>query len=361
MSIKPLSTQATFAALVLTILLPLHGQAEVIAEDGAVTNTIGAPGGTPLDPNEYIIGVSAAYDANFGMQPLSIGVGGYAYNILTVQNGSTLRNNSATIGGSSLGSYANAIVITGEDSTWNIYAGANPGVGTLRVGSNGSYDNSLTISAGGSVSNGSTEIGHGQGHSNTVLVTGEGSTWNTSGILIGSSGLSAHSNTVTVAAGATLNNVSTIITGDNGNGGLVTDFGSVWNSTTLQFSSVGQSNSFTVANEGLAKIGTLTVDGGWEIRFAGGYLALEGDQTLALESFIATQSFMIWDAQTETWQSGTQGDFIITHYTSNGDAKTATGYDDLGGYTVVQAVPEPGSLLFVLAGAGALFALRRRS
>lgn len=184
-------------------------------------------------------------------------VGNAGNGTLTISEGGTvITNKSASIGkeADSIG----IVSVTGGESLWNIkYFSSNIVnniTNTLSVGESG--NGALTISEGGTVINESASIGRNSGSTGMVNVTGSGSLWkikfnssqitskNNSTLSVGESG----NGLLTISEGGTVTNESASIGRYAGSTGVVnvTDDGSQWNTSKM----------LTVGNVGN---GTLTI------------------------------------------------------------------------------------------------------
>ncbi|MFH1496891.1 MAG: hypothetical protein ABII82_03600, partial [Verrucomicrobiota bacterium] len=132
---------------------------------------------------------------------------------------------------------------------------------------------------------------------------------------------------------------------------------------------VSRTNSLTVADGALVVVdGLFSVSGGSEdsnfLRLDGGYLAWFGNRATELSQLLETGSIQAWDG--ESWIDADGSSlFDFGYFVNNEDAFAFTGYEGLGGYTILTAaaVPEP-SAFATLAGCGALvvaLSLRRAS
>ncbi len=117
-------------------------------------------------------------------------------NTLTIANGGAVSAAGSFIGfgtGGNTGANSNTVTVTGTGSVWNNSGSLNVGYGDLGF-------NTLTIANGGAVSSAGTSIIGAAANGNTVTVTGPGSVWNNSGTLdVGQN--SGYSNTLTIANG----------------------------------------------------------------------------------------------------------------------------------------------------------------
>ncbi len=166
--------------------------------------------------------------------------------VLLIQNGGLLANNSGIVGGEL--SNSNNVTVTGAGSVWSNSA-------DLSVGSSGTI-NQVTINAGGLINCANGYIGNGLGNSNTLTVTGNGSAWNVANTLY--VGWAAGGNALVASNGAQVTSNS----GDlghfygvgpvnSGNKVLVSGTGSVWsNAGSLYVGNSGVSNSLMISNGG---------------------------------------------------------------------------------------------------------------
>lgn len=285
----------------------------------------------------------------------------------------------------------NSLLITGAESSYTVQS-------DMAIGLRGS-NNTITVENGARLSNddnpetsGYLFVGRGEagyldmGRQNSAIVQGTGSVWNNSNIVV--LGEYGSENSIIVRDGATFTSGSMIIgqydvtvgggiTGMN-NELLVTGANSVWQNvgSVAIGSSENEGNSgnrIVVQDRGLAMLGdglptledvpdTLTVALGNKIRIDGGYIALFGDQQAAITALIDAGAFQV--LQGGIWTDATSSDIQFAYFATGADTSSFTAgyYDNLGGYTVVTAVPEPSTavLLFGALVVG-LWMLRRRS
>jgi T5SS/PEP-CTERM-associated repeat protein len=229
----------------------------------------------------------------------------------------------------------------GVGTTVYIAAGAPSNFGTLEVTDGSSLNvQSLILGFSGSasvtVSGGTVTTVGGDG-----LVVGNGGR---SSLLVGNGG-SLSSPVATI--GWTTANCSVKVTGP----------GSQWvNSGNLRLGYFSSGNTLTISDGSLVKVsGTLSVGVGSGtntfLRLDGGYLALFNDQTSALTNYITSGKVQTWNGT--DWAVNTApGGFSLAYYQTDAAAKSFTGYDGLGGYTILTAtaVPEPSTYAMALAG-----------
>ncbi len=119
-------------------------------------------------------------------------------------------------------------------------------------------------------------------------------------------------------------------------------------------------NNLTLSSGGLFKLAntlsTVTIQPSNYVRFDGGFLAWNGNQTGSLAASVV----QVWDGA--AYVGGVLNtNYSATFYASNDDALAATGISGLGGYTVfTNIVPEPTSAA-ILGVAGLTLLRRRRS
>jgi len=243
-----------------------------------------------------------------------VGYGTFGNGTLTVNSGGYMRSNYAYIGATGTGT------VTISSGTWE-------NAGDYLLGDSG-RNCTFTVQAGGIATTGlSALIGDGSsafpssGSNNRALVTGAGSSWKIGdGLVVGKYG---SNNLLTVQDGALVR---------------------IGNSAddTIQFSTDGSSaNNFLRVDEA--------------------YVALYGDRVDTFEDLVASGVIQVWNGS--AWTVSTDLEiFTITYYATNAEGLAGTGYDGLGGFTALTAIPEPSAIALVGVGvAGALLGLRRRA
>ena len=293
---------------------------------------------------------------------LAVGDGG-SENSLTLSGASTVQAPSLYIGSGNAGN-----PLQGSLARVNVLGGSNLAVeNSASMGTNG-HDNALRVASGGHFSSGSFSVGGNLfssigGHTdlgtgNSITVCGSGTDFSATGVLyIGYSGANNHfvlSGGASATSGTTYigsnsgyyifgTNTFTLVTGDN-NTALASGTGTLWTVTnTLQIGQSSNNGSCLVLSDGaLVKVGdadgeTLVVKnpGHNFVRFSGGLLALFGDQSAAAAALLANGTFEVWNETTYTWDAASAGTLSIHYYADDASAKSATGLDGLGGFTVV--------------------------
>jgi T5SS/PEP-CTERM-associated repeat protein len=174
-------------------------------------------------------------------------IGRYAPgNQLLISNGGQVSNVIAYIGGNSVSSSNNSVLVTDPGSVWSndlLYVGS--GVGNRLV-----ISNQASVFSSGAIL---SDVG-GRGRS-SVLVTGSGSIWSNTYYLY--VGLGGQNNSLNIADGATLYSSYEAYVGDStsssNNVVIVSDPGSTWyNSGPLTLGYNGSGNSLILSNGGRA-------------------------------------------------------------------------------------------------------------
>jgi len=340
-------------------------RADVVAADGAVGNRL-YDSGTEGNPSVYLIGqdgpVTTGTDANVTW------LGG-SYDHLVVQNGSVYSSGGYVYVGQEAGEDHNLAHVTGG-STWNVRY-------DLYVGIGGSH-NALVVDGGShvNITDYGLHVGRydssytGTSSYNTATVSGPGSTLDAAqGIIVGSAG--SHNsllveNGATVSAGYYTNIGSS---GSDNNSLVITGAGSRFDSAeSIQLANYGGAGNTITLTDGGLLVGEDGLSVGFNqnnfVNLNGGFLALAGDQSWWINSFITNGAFRYWDGS--AWVVGDASDFSFDYFDDEADALAFSGYEGLGGYTLVTApylapVPEP-AVCAALAGLGvlALAAWRRR-
>lgn len=339
--------------------------------------------------------ITGAFSTFTTSQRTTVGNNG-SDNLMTVSEGAAASSQQLHIGyGGSIDpnlGLRNSLVVTGADSSYTVQS-------DIWLGYRGS-NNSITVENGARLSNddnpvtsGYLFVGRGDstyltmGRQNSAIVQGTGSVWNNSNIVV--LGEYGSENSIVVRDGGTFTSGSMIIgqyavtvggvTSGMNNEILVTGAGSVWQNvgSVAIGSSENDGNSgnrLVVQDHGLAIIGdgipatdpddnpipdTLTVALGNKIRLDGGYIALFGDQQAVVSALIDAGAFQI--LQGGIWTDATSSDIQFAYFTTGTDTSSFTDgyYDNLGGYTVVTAVPEPSTWALLALAIGAVVLLRR--
>ncbi len=336
----------------------------------AVMN-VGARGsGTAVINGGYVSANAATFGVNAG------GIGS-----LTVTSGSMIGTTGAlNVGSAGTGiaainggyvSYANGNIGNASGGTGSLTAtsGSLRITGTLGVGVLGT--GTMTVNGGGVTSSRAT-ISSGTSGQGTVLVSS--GTWTNSGSMtVGALGSSA---TLTVQSGGRVTTGATVVgSGTSTNaafGGsntiLVTGTNARFEDTdSLVIGSYGSGNTVEVSDGALFMIGdtdgeTLSFSTGTGtdnfLRLNQGYVALFGDQVSEVNSLITGGNFQIWDGS--GWEVSTDlANFNVAYYATNIAANTFSGYEGLGGYTIVTTIPEPATWALLALAAGVIVWRRR--
>lgn len=231
--------------------------------------------------------------------------GFYGSGQLTIENGGTVTNVLGVLGYAP--SAHGSVQITGPGAQWSVS-------GQLVVGNAGPGE--LTVENSGRLFTAQTLVGAFSNSSSSVLVTGSDSIWTNAGSLtIGNNG--ASSNTVTITDQALLKQ----------------------NSASLSFSLGGGTDNY--------------------LRLDGGYFAWQGDNTSNVIDLVSDGFFQVWDGA--DWVNA-DGSFLFDfgYFATDAEALDFTGYNGLGGYTILTTVPEPGTWALLGLGLTTLLLRRRR-
>lgn len=275
-------------------------------------------------------------------------------NTLTIQDGATVDGAIIRAGGGSR-AVNNSILITGPGTQVTLSG---------ELGARSGTSNSITIQNGATVTSGTGTVGYsGTGHS--VTVKGEGTSWSTTVLSVGSF---SSWQSLKVESGALLESGSTGIGESNANAKnntvVVTGEGSIWNNSgDLTFGNFGSDNTITIADKALFSLGgnlVMNQNGGTNnlLRLDGGFFAWDGDRRSDLTTLLGQGVFQVWDG--DAWVTTDTGGFEALYFLNEGDAYNYTGYHNLGGYTILAAVPEPTTWALTGSAALAAFLLRRR-
>ncbi len=286
------------------------------------------------------------------------GTSGYIGNTgtgtLAITGSSTLQLMDATAG-----------YVAGSNGIVTLNGGTLAVAHSVNVGNSGT--GSLTINGGAVTAGLSVAIG--------ATATGQGSLTISAGSLVISdaAGLTvgARGRGSLLVTGGTISCGGGIVggVGPGSNNATITGRGSLWTIAANLTVGLGSSNnSLTLSDGGLVKVGDANGDiiqfnvggTGNVLQLGDGYLALYGDQTAYIGTLIAAGDIQLWDGS--AWVTNTDtANYSYTYFATNAAAQAFTGYDDLGGYTVLTPVPEPGAWRLIGLGCLAiLFFLRRK-
>lgn len=352
-------------ALIGSIPCALNGT--VIATDGDIPAVMDA-GGTEANPAEYILGNTGKFDKDFN-QAVTVG-STTTWNSLLIRNGSQFTvtdTHNSTIGFSDGSS--GSVTVTGEGSTWT-------NSGDLTIGWDGSGE--MLISNGGTVTSSSGRIGAFTGSSGSVTVTGTGSTWtNSGGLTIGEAG----SGELLISEGGAVSSTNGFIGWSSATSAsvIVTGAGSTWTHSGILF--IGDSGldefgdpipgrdgtrELVVSGNALVTIEDITI-GSLDsfLRLDGGFFAWQGDNLTSLDDFLTDGEIQVWNMEAEAWENANGNPlFSFGYFATNAEALAFSGYEDLGGYTILTstAIPEPRyyAILLSISGCMLFFARRRR-
>jgi len=271
-------------------------------------------------------------------------------------NGGLATSQLATVGDAS-GATGGAVVSSGTWAATGLLNVGNSGKGTLQV-------------SGGYLSSAAASVGYNTASSGTVTVSS--GSWANAGVLrvgvYGSGALVGVQTGGAVTSGDVVVGTGTSSNASRGANNTVTivDQGSVWViSGSLAVGDYGSGNTVSVEDGALLKVGdasgetiVFSLHGGSNnfLRLDGGYAALYGDQTSYVsDTLLANNRIQVWDGA--AWTLATAETLEATYFDTDAAALAATGYSGLGGYTVLEAIPEPATL--ALAGGAGLWLLYR--
>lgn len=289
----------------------------------------------------------------------SLYVGNLGTGELVVEDGGSVSTRLGGHRGYSTGSQGSATV-RGVGSTWTID-------GEFYVGVYGTGE--IVIEDGGSVSSGSGFLGYSSGSHGLVTVRGANSKWTTeSDLSVGRFGTGE----------LVIEDGGSVFIGGKGDVGrwedstgavMVRGRGSILAlAGSLVVGEMGSGSTLTIVEGGIVRVGDapfggsidISVSGGTEnfLRLDGGYLALFGDQTDHVVTLISGGTIQLWDG-TEWKVSTDTADFLFGYFESEEAARAFSGYEGLGGYTILTTVPEP-TVLGLLGVCAVALAITRR-
>jgi PEP-CTERM putative exosortase interaction domain/autotransporter-associated beta strand repeat len=328
-----------------------NGSDLFVGENGSGLLTL--EGGTLVSSASGILG---AYQDSFGSVTVTSG---------TLVSATDLDIADTGIGTGALvvqgGRVSNDTARLGDGGTASVSGGTWHNETLLDVG-----NGRLTISGGG-VQSAIGRIGHSGGGGEAQIT---GGLWESAQLVVGHAG----AGTLTVASGGQVWSESAVIGSGFGTDGsvvTVTEDGSQFIiADTLTVGDLGSHNQLVVRQGALVRIGdapgetiVFSAGGGSDnlLRLDSGYVALFGDQTAYVEDVLLANDFIqVWDGA--AWVTATGSPlFSAVYYATEAEAFAATGYGNLGGYTILTSVPEPGTSALVLLSLGTLAFARRRT
>ena len=309
------------------------GNQLIITNGGVVYDTVGRVGNNANASNTTVL-VTGANSVWNNTGNLYFGISGQG-NQMTIANGGTVVNTTGTIGYNASGSNT-TVLVTGAGSSWTnvaLYVGGQNG---------SSMGNQLTISNGGTVYNTTATLGtFTNANNNAVLVTGTNSVWNNTGTLtVGATGSynqvtinnagAVYTPTVVLGNMAGANSNALVINGGTlwantisngfGTGGTVTLYGGTLaplnaNGTWSSAMALSNTTTFSIADTGgVAR--TVTVSGilsgsGGLTKMGAGTLVFNNANTYGGETFIGQGALSI--AQLSSLPNYANGGFVVSN------------------------------------------------
>ncbi len=333
--------------------MDIRGGAEVKA-NGGFTIGLGSDSINAKDNVVSVSGVNSTWSIAEGLT-----VGAYSTgNKLAIEQGGTVANTGSTgtvTIGSMVTSSSNSVSVNDNGSKWTIG-------GNLIIGDAG-HKNSLTIQNGGAVTtSGSSVIGAAlSGSNNSVTVSGSGAKWINLGMLtVGNLG---YKNSVVIEDGAFVSSVGAMIGySGKGNSIIVSGSGAVWRNTgNLTIGGSNNADNMLMISDNAL----VTLSGGFDfssyrdgfgnyLRLDGGYFAWHGDRISEVSNLLAGGFIQIWNGNQWVNAAG-ETQFSYSFFETDQTAFDFSGYENLGGYTILAAIPEPGAWA-LLSGAAFVMA-----
>ncbi|MDP0499604.1 MAG: hypothetical protein Q7P63_05840 [Verrucomicrobiota bacterium JB022] len=257
-----------------------------------------------------------------------------------------------------------------NQATYTKTAGADVLNVIIKADGTGTLMNSATISNGAQVTFRDVNIGNNNNSGTTLSVSGQGSSLtSTNNFILGDNMIAS----MEVTGGAQVQTQYTYIgyfTPTGAANVLLSGEGSVWTSMNdMSIGSFYNNNTFTVADGALLQAETNLYISRYQgsdnfLRLDEGFVALKGDQLDTVASLLSAGKIVVWNPETEAWESALDSDYVsYAYYESELDAFDLTGYNGLGGYTIIAGlsmVPEPEQYAAMLGLAGLAFAAYRR-
>jgi T5SS/PEP-CTERM-associated repeat protein len=345
--------------------LSVYGSLYLSGEDGGSGSLTIANGGTVSVDAEAYVGIGSD-QATIGTVTLTgegstletellyLGVDG-ATGMVSVSDGASLiTNNDVYVGYMNNDTGSGTLTISGQSSTWeatgSLFVGYGSGVGTVSI-TDGS---TVTILSGESEDGGDVCIGYeNTDSSGSVTVDGSGSTLTISNDLL--LGYSGGTGTLSITNGGSVlvSSDASLGTGSKSSASLlVSGKDSLFQvGDTLRIDSSGSSYSsiLEIQDQALVQAGSLNLDGDEGtalIEINEGYLALEGNVVDDVLELIGDGLILYWNNTTGEWSSVSDTSlitdyFVVEYFETDEAAYAFSGYDDLGGYTILTSAPEP--------------------
>lgn len=325
--------------------------------DGAYLSTRNLVLGTTSDSEGNSVTISGAGSTVAASGYVAVGYQGIN-NTMQISSGGTLSGGNIYVGYMSDGNN-NSLTVDGTGSR-ALTTGTS---GSIYVGNSGS-NNTMTVRNNASMSTYSLVVG-GTGSGNTLNIQ-SGASVIANDLFFGLGGGSNNTLNISGASGVTISNLVRVGFSNAGNELNISGQDSILSvGGTLYVGVSGNANSLTMEDSSLVKANALDIASGSSVRISGAYLALAGDQLALLNGYLTDGSILYWDYTSSSWQTATVDKYTLAYCDADADGLELTGgiYSDLGGYTILTAVPEPSTyaMLGGLAVLGYAVARRRKA